>query len=99
MYPSFLCPNCRAVTDLDAEIDDPYQFEGWEDEISGAQSDDAASAEQSTAEQTGSVVPLQKHAKGPSAISTTGSTSQITGNATSTAAGTSNPNETSEWVS
>ncbi|KAI9760098.1 MAG: hypothetical protein M1840_002737 [Geoglossum simile] len=31
-WPSFLCPNCRAMTDLDAEVDDPYSFEQWEEE-------------------------------------------------------------------
>lgn len=29
-WPQFLCPNCRAVTDLEAEVDDP-NIE-WEDE-------------------------------------------------------------------
>ena len=29
-WPQFLCPNCRAVTDLDAEVDDP--LERWDDE-------------------------------------------------------------------
>ena len=29
-WPQFLCPNCRAVTDLDAELDDP--LDRWEDE-------------------------------------------------------------------
>ena len=30
-WPQFLCPNCRAVTDLEAEVDDPND-EDWEDE-------------------------------------------------------------------
>ena len=29
-YPQFLCPNCRAITDLDAEVDDPLVR--WEDD-------------------------------------------------------------------
>ena len=29
-YPQFLCPNCRAVTDLEAEVD---ELEQWEEEI------------------------------------------------------------------
>jgi len=29
-WPQFLCPNCRAVTDLEAEVDDPNI--DWEDE-------------------------------------------------------------------
>ncbi|MCJ1308989.1 hypothetical protein MMC25_002644 [Agyrium rufum] len=28
-YPQFLCPNCRAVADLEADVDDPYEVEGW----------------------------------------------------------------------
>lgn len=30
-WPHFLCPNCRAVADLDAEVDDPYDDGGWEE--------------------------------------------------------------------
>ena len=30
-YPQFLCPNCRAVTDLEAEVDDIDEGD-WEDE-------------------------------------------------------------------
>ena len=30
-WPQFLCPNCRAVTDLEADVDDPND-EDWEDE-------------------------------------------------------------------
>ena len=31
-YPNFLCPNCRAVTDLEADVDDPVDFDEWEAE-------------------------------------------------------------------
>ncbi|KAF9732743.1 hypothetical protein PMIN06_007086 [Paraphaeosphaeria minitans] len=31
-YPNFLCPNCRAVTDLEADVDDPVDFDEWEEE-------------------------------------------------------------------
>ncbi|KAI9846974.1 MAG: hypothetical protein M1837_003330 [Sclerophora amabilis] len=31
MYPQFLCPNCRAVADLEAEVDEP--FEDWIDDV------------------------------------------------------------------
>ncbi|KAF1967942.1 FHA domain-containing protein [Bimuria novae-zelandiae CBS 107.79] len=31
-WPNFLCPNCRAVTDLEADVDDPVDFEEWEEE-------------------------------------------------------------------
>ncbi|MCJ1463523.1 hypothetical protein MMC07_002131 [Pseudocyphellaria aurata] len=33
-WPSFLCPNCRAVTDLEADVDDPDDGE-WEDDENG----------------------------------------------------------------
>jgi hypothetical protein len=31
MYPQFICPNCRAVADLEAEVDDPYADGDWEE--------------------------------------------------------------------
>ncbi|KAL8768891.1 MAG: hypothetical protein Q9209_004945 [Squamulea sp. 1 TL-2023] len=31
-FPSFLCPNCRAVADLEADVDDPDAMNGWEDD-------------------------------------------------------------------
>ncbi|KAI9703167.1 MAG: hypothetical protein M1836_007732 [Candelina mexicana] len=31
-WPQFLCPNCRAVTDLEADVDDPSAYEDWEEE-------------------------------------------------------------------
>ncbi|KAL8852345.1 MAG: hypothetical protein Q9221_002728 [Calogaya cf. arnoldii] len=33
-FPSFLCPNCRAVADLDADVDDPSAMNDWDDEDS-----------------------------------------------------------------
>lgn len=30
MYPHFVCPNCRAVADLEAELDDPVANGEWE---------------------------------------------------------------------
>jgi hypothetical protein len=30
-WPNFLCPNCRAVADLEADVEDPADFEEWED--------------------------------------------------------------------
>ncbi|KAI9718040.1 MAG: hypothetical protein M1812_004298 [Candelaria pacifica] len=32
-WPQFLCPNCRAVTDLEADVDDPSAYEDWEEEV------------------------------------------------------------------
>lgn len=31
MYPHFVCPNCRTVADLEAELDDPFANGDWED--------------------------------------------------------------------
>ena len=33
-WPHFLCPNCRAVTDLEADVDD-LEEETWEDDVDG----------------------------------------------------------------
>lgn len=32
-WPNFLCPNCRAVADLEADIEDPGEFEEWDDDV------------------------------------------------------------------
>lgn len=31
-WPNFLCPNCRAVADLEADVEDPGEFEEWDDD-------------------------------------------------------------------
>lgn len=31
MYPHFVCPNCRTVADLEAELDDPFANGDWEE--------------------------------------------------------------------
>lgn len=31
-WPNFLCPNCRAVADLEEDVEDPGDYEDWEDE-------------------------------------------------------------------
>ncbi|KAF1960975.1 hypothetical protein CC80DRAFT_403549 [Byssothecium circinans] len=30
-WPNFLCPNCRAVADLEADVEDMGEFESWDD--------------------------------------------------------------------
>ncbi|KAI9816819.1 MAG: hypothetical protein M1827_001464 [Pycnora praestabilis] len=35
MSIAFLCPNCRAVADLEADVDDPAAYEAWEEENDG----------------------------------------------------------------
>ncbi|KAL5329042.1 hypothetical protein ACEPPN_002551 [Leptodophora sp. 'Broadleaf-Isolate-01'] len=46
-WPHFICPNCRSVADLEAELDDPYANGEWE-EIEAADSDSPADAPQPT---------------------------------------------------
>lgn len=31
LWPQFTCPNCRAVTDLEADVDDPFPDAEWEE--------------------------------------------------------------------
>lgn len=40
-YPQFLCPNCRAVADLEADIDDQYNVDDWNEEDGGSSPDEA----------------------------------------------------------
>ncbi|KAF4627406.1 hypothetical protein G7Y89_g10751 [Cudoniella acicularis] len=42
-WPHFVCPNCRSVADLEAELDDPYANGEWEE--AKATDDDSAPAE------------------------------------------------------
>ncbi|KAJ9136677.1 E3 ubiquitin-protein ligase DMA2 [Pleurostoma richardsiae] len=46
-YPIFICPNCRAAADLEAEVDDPEEWEQLESEPEGADSHKQASEEDS----------------------------------------------------
>lgn len=46
-WPHFICPNCRTVADLEAELDDPYTNGDWE-EVEAA--DQAPVSEQTPAE-------------------------------------------------
>lgn len=32
-WPNFLCPNCRAVADLEADVEDMGEFEEWDDDV------------------------------------------------------------------
>ncbi|KAJ4982823.1 FHA domain-containing protein [Stagonosporopsis vannaccii] len=60
-WPNFLCPNCRAVADLEADVEDPGEFEDWEDEPQ-PNGDSASSTENPPADRhvtpRASVVPL-----------------------------------------
>lgn len=42
-WPNFLCPNCRAVADLEADVEDPGEFETWDDDVEQATSEDSSS--------------------------------------------------------
>ncbi|KAI3399894.1 hypothetical protein diail_5405 [Diaporthe ilicicola] len=39
-YPIFICPNCRAAADLEAEVEDPEDWEQLEDEAEGKDAED-----------------------------------------------------------
>jgi hypothetical protein len=45
MWPHFLCPNCRAVADLEAEVDDPYADGDWEEVDAEEEEEEAAAVE------------------------------------------------------
>lgn len=45
-WPNFLCPNCRAVADLEEDVEDPGDFEDWDQEVEQANGESSADAEQ-----------------------------------------------------
>lgn len=46
-WPNFLCPNCRAVADLEADVEDPGEFEVWDDDIAQANGETVANGDSS----------------------------------------------------
>lgn len=44
-WPNFLCPNCRAVADLEEDVDDLGEFEDWGEEAEPVNGDSTAQAE------------------------------------------------------
>ena len=32
-WPNFLCPNCRAVADLEEDVEDPGDYEDWDEDV------------------------------------------------------------------
>jgi hypothetical protein len=44
-WPNFLCPNCRAVADLEEDVEDPPDFEDWEEDAEQADGDSTAKIE------------------------------------------------------
>ncbi|KAF2011260.1 hypothetical protein BU24DRAFT_353952 [Aaosphaeria arxii CBS 175.79] len=67
-WPNFLCPNCRAVADLEADVEDPGEFEEWDEEASNANGDssedNAAPKEDKHVTPRASTVPLATNAEG-----------------------------------
>lgn len=47
MWPQFICPNCRAVADLEEDVDDPFPAD-WEE----VDADDAAEEQETSAQPT-----------------------------------------------
>ncbi|KAL6704295.1 hypothetical protein ACN47E_008359 [Coniothyrium glycines] len=45
-WPNFLCPNCRAVADLEEDVEDPGDFEDWEQDAEAENGESSADAEQ-----------------------------------------------------
>ena len=59
-WPNFLCPNCRAVGDLEADVEDPGEFEQWDNEaeIGLEEPESAASSHERQLTPRASAVPL-----------------------------------------
>jgi hypothetical protein len=49
MWPQFICPNCRAVADLEADVEDTFPDAEWEE----VDADDAAEEQETSAQATG----------------------------------------------
>lgn len=44
-WPNFLCPNCRAVADLEEDVEDPGEFEDWEEDAEQTNNETGAPVE------------------------------------------------------
>jgi E3 ubiquitin-protein ligase DMA1/2 len=55
MWPQFICPNCRAVADLEADVDDTFPDAEWEE----VDADDAADEQEASVEVTNIASALQ----------------------------------------
>lgn len=44
-WPNFLCPNCRAVADLEEDVEDPPDFEDWEEDAEQANGEPSTQTE------------------------------------------------------
>lgn len=48
MWPQFICPNCRAVADLEADVDDPFPDAEWEEIDADDAAEEQAAPKQAT---------------------------------------------------
>ncbi len=70
MWPQFICPNCRAVADLEADVDYPFPDAEWEE----VDADDAAEDQTASAQVTTTASTLQVPSiEGPSSTRRAGS--------------------------
>ncbi|KAF2106238.1 hypothetical protein BDV96DRAFT_508184 [Lophiotrema nucula] len=57
-WPNFLCPNCRAVADLEADVEEPGEYEEWDEEAEGATGESQAQREDRNVTPRDSALPL-----------------------------------------
>jgi len=70
MWPQFICPNCRAVADLEADVDNPFPDAEWEE----VDADDAAEEQATSTQATNIASKLQVPSiERPKSTSRTGS--------------------------
>ncbi|KAF2027481.1 FHA domain-containing protein [Setomelanomma holmii] len=65
-WPNFLCPNCRAVADLEEEVEDPADYD-WEEEVDEANGDSTDKVDAGDGDRhvtpRGSTVPMNAQAQ------------------------------------
>ncbi|KAH7139120.1 hypothetical protein B0J11DRAFT_423353 [Dendryphion nanum] len=69
-WPNFLCPNCRAVADLEADVEDMGEFEEWDEDVAQETAEPAPNGTAPTEDKhvtpRDSAVPLANDAAGNS---------------------------------
>jgi hypothetical protein len=72
-YPNFICPNCRAHADLEADVDEPAEGEEWESlqQVVGATANQATTTAAAEAPEASESEPLRHEAKASDAQSYT----------------------------
>ena len=65
-WPNFLCPNCRAVADLEEDAEDPADYEDWEEDVEQENGDSTAKVENGEGDHHGtprtSAIPMNAQA-------------------------------------